>query len=141
MGRSRGGLTTKIHALVDAEGRPMRLELTPGQAHDGAMAAVFLPISSRVRSFWPIAPTTVTRSARRPKHAPFGPIFPKRNRKASISFSRWVYRQRNLVERFFNRIKQYRGIATRYDKCPLNFLAAVKLVSSLIWIRAKCVHT
>ncbi len=138
MGRSRGGLTTKIHALVDAEGRPMRLELTPGQAHDGAMAAVFLPdlkpgtilLADRAYDSDAIRAEAKARSI-------WANIPPKRNRKASISFSRWVYRQRNLVERFFNRIKQYRGIATRYDKCPLNFLAAVKLVSSLIWIRAK----
>ena len=138
MGRSRGGLTTKIHALVDAEGRPMRLELTPGQAHDGAMAAVFLPdlkpgailLADRAYDSDAIRAEAKARSI-------WANIPPKRNRKASTSFSRWVYRQRNLVERFFNRIKQYRGIATRYDKCPLNFLAAVKLVSSLIWIRAK----
>ena len=62
MGRSRGGLTTKIHALVDAEGRPMRLELTPGQAHDGAMAAVFQ--RSRTSVLLPIRdePNLYTRS-------------------------------------------------------------------------------
>ncbi|WP_307886147.1 transposase [Brucella abortus] len=50
--------------------------------------------------------------------------------------SRWVYRQRNLVERFFNRIKQFRGIATRYDKRPENYLAAVKLVATRIWCQS-----
>ncbi|MEL4073275.1 IS5/IS1182 family transposase, partial [Ochrobactrum sp. GPK 3] len=50
-----------------------------------------------------------------------------------FAFSPWVYRQRNLVERFFNRIKHYRGIATRYDKNPYNFLAAVKLIAVSIW--------
>jgi transposase len=50
-----------------------------------------------------------------------------------FAFSPWVYRQRNLVERFFNRIKHYRGIATRYDKNPANFLAAVKLIAVRIW--------
>lgn len=57
----------------------------------------------------------------------------KSNRKASFAFSSWVYRQRNLVERFFNKIKQFRGIATRYDKDPDNFLAALKLVSCRLW--------
>ena len=50
------------------------------------------------------------------------------NRKRRFGFSPWLYRERNLVERFFNRIKQYRGIATRYDKNPTNFLAAIKLI-------------
>ncbi|MEL4072458.1 transposase, partial [Ochrobactrum sp. GPK 3] len=58
---------------------------------------------------------------------------PKSNRKDVFAFSPWVYRQRNLVERFFNRIKHYRGIATRYDKNPDNFLAAVKLIAVRIW--------
>ncbi len=57
-------------------------------------------------------------------------------RKESFPFSAWVYRQRNLIERFFNKLKQFRGIATRYDKDPRNFLAAIKLVATRIWIRS-----
>jgi transposase len=60
-------------------------------------------------------------------------IPPKANRKGTFAFSAWLYRQRNLVERFFNRIKHFRGIATRYDKHPANYLAAVKLVAARIW--------
>ena len=60
-------------------------------------------------------------------------IPPKSNREDVFAFSPWVYRQRNLVERFFNRIKHYRGIATRYDKNPDNFLAVVKLIAVRIW--------
>lgn len=63
-------------------------------------------------------------------------IPPRSNRRRAFAFSRWVYRQRNLVERFFNRIKQFRGIATRYDKCPENYLAAVKLVATRIWCQS-----
>lgn len=48
-------------------------------------------------------------------------------RKGSFAFSTWVYRQRNLVERFFNQVKQFRGLATRYDRNPENYLAALKL--------------
>ena len=60
-------------------------------------------------------------------------IPPKSNRKDVFALSSWVYRQRNLAERFFNRIKQYRGIATRYDKNPDNFLAAIKLIAIRVW--------
>ena len=101
MGRSRGGLTTKIHALVDAEGRPVRLALTAGR-------------------------TLCRGLARRPlarRHADRGPwanIPPRSIRKDAFSFSGWVCRQRNLVERFFNRIKQFRGLVTRYDRRPDN---------------------
>ena len=55
---------------------------------------------------------------------------------AKGSFSSWLYRQRNLVERFFNRIKQFRGIATRYDKDAANYLAAIKLVCIRLWCNA-----
>jgi transposase len=58
------------------------------------------------------------------------------NRKQRFGFPPWLYRQRNLVERFFNRIKQFRGIATRYDRCPENYLAAVKLICTRIWCPA-----
>ena len=57
-------------------------------------------------------------------------------RKGSFASSRWVYRQRNLVERFFNRIKQMRDLATRDDRRPNNFLAAIKLAAVRIWINA-----
>lgn len=50
--------------------------------------------------------------------------------------SRWVYKQRNLIERYFSKLKHFRGIATRYDRDPLNFLAAVKLASVRIWLKS-----
>ena len=62
-------------------------------------------------------------------------IPPKRNRKDSICFSPY-HRARNLIERFFNKIKQCRRVATRYDKLAANYLAFIKLASSRIWLRA-----
>jgi len=62
-------------------------------------------------------------------------IPPKSNRKDPICFSRYLYKARNLVERFFNKIKHYRRIATRYDKTAENFLAALQLVAVRIWLR------
>ncbi len=63
-------------------------------------------------------------------------ILPKSNRKGSFVFSAFLYRYRNLVERFFNKRKQFRAVATRYDKNPDDFLAAIKLISARIWIRS-----
>jgi len=60
-------------------------------------------------------------------------IADRSNRKQRFGFSPWLYRKRNLVERFFNRIKQFRGIATRYDKNPANVMAAVKRICTRIW--------
>lgn len=62
-------------------------------------------------------------------------IPPKANRKDPICFSKYLYKARNLVERFFNKIKNYRRIATRYDKLAENFLAALKLAAVRIWLR------
>jgi transposase len=137
MGRSRGGLTTKIHAVVDAEGRPITIELTAGQVHDSKMA---LPMLSIMRDGTIVLgdkayDTNALRAEAEEKKA-WANIPAKSNRKDSFSFSGWVYRQRNLVERFFNKLKQYRGIATRYDKNPANFPAAVKIIATRIWIKA-----
>ncbi|WP_375679387.1 IS5 family transposase [Rhizobium sp. T1470] len=137
MGRSRGGLTSKIHALVDAEGRPVTLRLTGGQIADCTEADALT--DSLGEGDILLADKGYDSNAIRAKAAArkaWANIPPKANRTGSFSFSRWVYRQRNLVERFFNKIKQFRGIATRYDKRPENYLAAVKLVAARIWCQS-----
>jgi transposase len=137
MGRSRGGLSTKIHALVDAEGRPIRISLTPGQAHDGTAADALLKDLKPGAIL--LADKAYDSNAIREQAQEqdvWANIPPKSNRKGSFVFSAFLYRYRNLVERFFNKLKQYRGIATRYDKNPDNFLAAIKLISARIWIRS-----
>ena len=137
MGRSRGGLTTKIHALVDADGRPIRIALTPGQAHDGTAAGALLANLSPGAIL--LADRAYDSNAIRQQAKDqdvWANIPPKRNRTGAFVFSGWLYRYRNLVERFFNKLKQFRGIATRYDKNPDNFLAAIKIVSARIWLRS-----
>ena len=137
MGRSRGGLITKIHAVVDAEGRPIRIALTPDQAHDGTAAEELLVDLKPGATL--LADKAYDSNAIRDQAQEqdvWANIPPKSNRKGSFVFSAFLYRYRNLVERFFNKLKQFRGIATRYDKNPDNFLAAIKLVSARIWIRS-----
>lgn len=134
MGRSRGGLTSKLHALVDAEGRPVTLRLTAGQVADCKEAEAL--IDGLGEGDILLADKGYDSDAIRAKakqRKAWANIPPKANRKGTFAFSAWLYRQRNLVERFFNRIKHFRGIATRYDKNPANYLAAVKLVAARIW--------
>ena len=134
MGRSRGGLTTKIHAL--AEGLPIALKLTEGQAHDGcsaddmlaALAEGQILLGDRAYDSDALRHGLAARGA-------WGNIKPMPNRKNIPAFSPYLYRYRNLVERFFNKIKHYRAVATRYDKRADNFLAGVKLASIRIWMR------
>jgi transposase len=136
MGRSRGGLTTKIHALVDAEGLPISLKLTEGQAHDGRSAGDML--ESLVEGQTLLADRAYDSDELRQnlkERGAWANIKPMPNRKNVPAFSPFLYRYRNLVERFFNKIKHYRAVATRYDKRPENFLAGVKLASIRIWMR------
>ena len=136
MGRSRGGLTTKIHALVDAAGRPILLKLTAGQAHDGRSALDMLAtvgpgqvlLADRGYDADYLRDPLVARGA-------VANIKPMPNRKRIPVFDRTLYRKRNLVERFFNRIKHFRAVATRYDKTDENFLASVQLAAIRIILR------
>ncbi len=137
MGRSRGGLTSKIHALVDAEGRPVSLRLTGGQIADCTEADALTDELGEGDIL--LADKGYDSNAIRAKAAErraWANIPPKANRKGSFVFSRWVYRQRNLVERYFCSIKQFRRVATRFDKLARNFLAAVLLASTRLWLRA-----
>jgi transposase len=137
MGRSRGGLTTKIHALVDAEGRPVALKLTPGQAHDGKSAEGMLDglgegqilLADRAYDSDKLRANLAERGA-------WANVRSMPGRKNIPAFSVFLYRYRNLVERFFNKLKHFRGIATRYDKHAENYLALVKLAAVRIWIRS-----
>jgi len=136
MGRSRGGLTTKIHAVVDALGLPIKLSLSEGQAYDGHQAAALLrdlPPKAMV-----LADRAYDADAIRSLIADqdaWANIPPMPQRRFNPTFSRRLYKMRNLVERFFNKIKHFRAVATRYDKDPENYLAGVKLASIRIWLR------
>jgi transposase len=137
MGRSRGGLTTKVHALVDANGLPITLKLSAGQAHDGKSAADMLDglgegqilLADRAYDSDALRATLKARGA-------WANIKPMPNRKNIPAFSSYLYRYRNLVERFFNKLKHFRAIATRYEKHDANYLALIKLAASRIWMRA-----
>src|SRR4051812_19380010 len=137
MGRSRGGLTTKIHALVDANGLPVALKLTEGQAHDGRSAADMLQglgageilIADRAYDSDLLRQNMTARGV-------FANIKPLARRLDKPAFSPFLYRSRNRVERFFNKLKHFRAVATRYEKHAANYLALVKLAATRIWMRA-----
>jgi transposase len=132
IGRSRGGLTTKIHALVDALGNPVELMLTPGQAHDLTCAASLLEgadpgalLGDKAYDGDSLIGTLAQRG--------ITPVIPpKANRKVPRACDFALYCERNLIERFFNKLKHFRAIATRYDKLAKIFLAGVQLASAMI---------
>ena len=136
MGRSRGGLTTKIHALVDANGMPVILKLSEGQAHDGRSAVDMLTNFAAGQIL--LADRAYDSDALRADLANRGAwanVKPMPTRKNVPAFSRFLYRYRNLVERFFSKLKHFRAIATRYEKYDANYLALVKLAAVRIWMR------
>ena len=136
MGRSRGGLTTKIHAVVDADGNPIALKLSEGQAHDGRSAADMLDSIGPGQIL--LADRAYDSDALRQNLADRGAwanIKPISQRVNVPAFSPYLYRFRNLVERFFNKLKHYRAVATRFEKHDANYLALVKLAATRIWMR------
>jgi transposase len=117
MGRSRGGLTTKIHALVDASGLPVVLKLTEGQAHDGRSAIGMLGglgpgqilLADRAYDSDALRRTMVAQGA-------WANVKPMPRRINVPAFNPFLYRYRNLIERFFNKLKHFRAVATRFEK-------------------------
>ena len=134
LGRSRGGFSTKLHIAVEATGRPVELTLTPGQAHDMTQASRLLAehdphyliadkgydsdefiLQIRSRGSTPVIPSRAGRTVARP-------------------LLRRQYCRRNHVERFVNRIKHFRRVATRYEKTARNYLGFVQLAALFCWI-------
>lgn len=132
----RGGLTTKIHALVDAYGLLILVKITEGQAHDGRSAQDMLDTLGRGDIL--LADRGYDSDALRLELAAHGAranVKLMLNRVNLPPVDKGLYRKRNLVERFFNKLKHFRAVATRYDKRDDNYLAAIKLVSARIWMR------
>jgi putative transposase len=134
LGRSRGGLSTKIHAATEALGLPIRLIASPGQRNDIAFAHDLIDgieaeatIADKGYDADHLAGRIVDGGAE-------VVIPPKRNRKHQRFYDTDLYKERNRIERFFNRLKQFRRVATRYDKLLANFMGFVKLAAIAIWL-------
>ena len=136
MGRSRGGLTTKIHALVDANGNPIALKISEGQAHDGKSGSDMLDTLGEGQIL--LGDCAYDSDALRhstAKRGAWANVKPMPRRVNIPAFSPFLYRFRNLVERFFNKLKHFRVIATRFEKHDANYLALIKLAAARIWMR------
>lgn len=136
MGRSRGGLTTKVHALTDARGLPLELVLTPGQAGDCPVAERLLGRLHEGAIILADKAYDADWLRRQIEAAGAAPNIPaKTNRNWKPCFSASLYRARNRIERFFNKLKHFRRLATRYEKHAANFLGMIKLAAVQIWLR------
>jgi transposase len=135
IGRSRGGLTTKIVALVDALGNLSRFVLLPGQRHDSIGVE---PLITGVDFDALIADKAFDQDALRTtlnERGALAVIPAKADRKTPIPHDAEMYKWRHLIENFFQRLKEFRRIATRYDKTDTSFAAAIYLVAAFLALK------
>lgn len=139
LGRSRGGLSTKIHAATIDENCSVALHLTEGQAHDGRQFETLyesLEAENVLESAALDKGYDADRIRERLAFDGIQPVIPPiSSRSKKLSYDRELYRQRNRIERFFNKIKAFRRIATRYDKLRKTFFAALHLVSAFLIVK------
>lgn len=134
IGASRGGRTTKIHALTDEAGKPRALVVTAGNTHDLVGAAAVLKLVPTPRQL--LADRAYDAKKLREwlaQHGCEAVIPPNPTRKHPASYDAVAYRSRNLIERMFCRLKDFRRVATRYDKKVDNFLSAVLIAATVTW--------
>jgi transposase len=135
LGRSRGGFGTKIHAAVNGLGLPVRLVLTPGQSADVTQAEALIegaPFEVVIADRGYDSQAVVKAVRRRGGEA----VIPsQKNRKVQRAYDRERYKDRNLAERYWGKVKHYRRVATRYEKTARNFLAMVHVASIMLLLR------
>ncbi len=163
LGRSRGGLTSKIHVAADRRCRPLAFVLTPGQAGDSPQ---FAPVLERVKVRGPIGrprtrPDAVAadkayssrHNRRYLRRRGIRAVIPEKADQAAnrrkrgsiggrpVSHDATLYKERNTVERCINRLRNWRGIATRYDKTPASYEAGLHLCGATLWLRSIAPHS
>ena len=128
-------MSTKIHAATEALGLPVRLIASPGQRNDIALAHELV---EGIEADALLADKGYDADHLCDRTAEAGTkvvIPPKRNRKVQRAYDADLYKERNIIERFFNKLKQFRRVATRYDKLLANFMGFVKLAAIAIWLK------
>ena len=130
-----GGLSTKIHVTCDALGNPTQFYLTCGEAHDLNGADVLLANVQADAFLADKAYDAQQRVIEKLQQKGCQVVIPsKSNRTQLRDYDRELYKARHLIENFFAKLKQYRAIATRYDKTAINFLGAIYLAASVVWL-------
>ncbi|MHC0449114.1 MAG: IS5 family transposase [Candidatus Lariskella arthropodorum] len=135
LGRSKGGFTTKIHALVDALGNPLKFILTAGQRNDITHAA---SLTQGLKDAILIADKGYDSNAFIDFIADKNStavIPPRKNRKVQREYDIHLYKERNLIEGFFGKIKHFRRIFSRFEKKASVFMSFLHFIGALIWLK------
>lgn len=135
LGRSKGGFTTKIHALVDALGNPLRFILTGGQRNDITQAEFLVKdfINTMVIADKGYDSNALISFIEEQESKAVIPS--KKNRKILRECDGHIYKERHLIECFFGKIKHFRRIFSRFEKTAKAFLGFLNFVGTLIWLR------
>ncbi|WP_312124244.1 IS5 family transposase [Brevundimonas sp.] len=134
IGRTKGGMNTKLHAVTDAHGRPISLFMTAGQVSDYIGAAALL--DSLPRAQWLLGDRGYDADWFRDALQAKGitPCIPgRKTRTEPIRYDKRRYKRRNRIEIMFGRLKDWRRVATRYDRCPTVFLSAIALAATVLF--------
>lgn len=137
LGRSKGGFSCKIHAITDALGNPLDFVLTPGQVSDITQAEPLLELTPEGAEFF-VGDKGYDSDAFVAAILAKGlqvVIPPRSNRNEPRQCDWFVYKERHLIECFFNKIKHYRRVFSRFDKLARNYMSFIRFVSALIWLR------
>src|ERR687897_1754560 len=126
LGRSRGGFGTKACVIANASGRAIGFALAPGQAHEQPLAPLLLTLLSLVPG-WIVADRGYASQAFRDLIWSLGarPAIPSKSNEAPVHCSAWIYVNRNRVERLWSRLKEWRAVATRYEKTACSFMGVL----------------
>ncbi len=127
-------MSTKIHAAVDALGNPVKLLLTAGQASEYGQASALVGGFDAAYVLADKGYDSDKFIEELEKAGATAVIPPRKNRKEQREYDQELYKERNLVERFFQKLKHFRRIATRYERLKRNYQAMLFLVSSVIWL-------
>ena len=135
LGRSKGGFTCKIHAKVDALGNPLTFLLTPGQRNDITQAKALVGATKNTIVIADKGYDSNEFIAFIEQQGCTSVIPPRRNRIHQRSYDKHLYKERHLIECLFGKMKQFRRIATRFDKSAVAFLGFINFVGTLMWLR------
>lgn len=137
LGRSRGGFGTKACVIADGLGRAVAFILAPGQAHELPHA---IPLLGRLPGVpkWEVADQGYAGHAFREHIWTLGarPAIPPKCNEAPVACPDWIYNSRNLVERLWAHLKEWRAIATRYENTASSFMGVLALAAALDWIKS-----
>lgn len=139
IGRTAGGLTTKLHMAADAHGNPLDFEITGGEVHDSQVATTIIDKIGNAGHF--IADKGYDSDAIRDYARQSGmiPVIPRRSnsKKDNKEFDKYLYKARHLVENLFAKLKHFRSIGTRFEKLARNFRATLFIACTFLWLKLK----